>query len=187
MKIFFRVLPVVLAAFCGIAIPSVLSASPKAEADTIYINGNIYTVNETFSRASGIVVKDGTILYIGDDTAAQTKYRSASPVVDLEGKTVIPGLVESHMHYLMLGQTLDRIDIFQKPKAEILAKVKAEADKLPDGEWIVSMGWNNVLWGEDYPTKEELDAAAPNNPVSLARVDGHSTWFNSLALQIAGI
>jgi predicted amidohydrolase YtcJ len=187
MKNFFQMAPAVLLALCGIMIPPALFASPKAEADTIYINGNVYTVNETFSKASGIVVKDGAILYTGDDATAQKKYRSASPVVNLEGKTVIPGLVESHMHYLLLGQTLDRIDIFQKPKAEILAAVKAEADKLPDGEWIVSMGWNNVLWGEDYPTKEELDAVAPKNPVSLARVDGHSSWFNSLALQIAGI
>jgi predicted amidohydrolase YtcJ len=187
MKILFRMLPVVLAALCGIAIPRALFASPKADADAVYINGNVYTVNETFSRVSSIVIKDGRILYVGDDATAQKNYRSGSPAVDLEGKTVIPGLVESHMHYLLLGQVLDRIDIFQKPKAEILAKVKAEADKLPDGEWIVSMGWNNVLWGEDYPTKEELDAVAPNNPVSLARVDGHSTWFNSLALQIAGI
>ncbi|MDR1142842.1 MAG: amidohydrolase [Spirochaetaceae bacterium] len=185
MKFFYRILVTVLIALGGMAILHSLYA--VAEADTIYINGNVYTVNETFARASSIVVKDGRILYAGDDATAQKKYRSGSPAVDLGGKTVIPGLIESHMHYLLLGQALDRIDIFQKPKAEILAKVKAEADKLPDGEWIVSMGWNNVLWGEDYPTKEELDAVAPNNPVSLARVDGHSSWFNSLALQIAGI
>lgn len=181
----FRMLLAALFALSGIAAPTALSAA--AQADAVYINGNIYTVDESFAKASSMVVKGGKILYIGDDAAAQKKYRSRSPVIDLEGKTVIPGLVESHMHYLMLGETLERIDIFQKPKAEILAKVKAEAERLPDGEWIVSMGWNNVLWGEDYPAKEELDAVAPNNPVSLARVDGHSTWFNSLALQIAGI
>ncbi|MDR1099266.1 MAG: amidohydrolase, partial [Treponema sp.] len=184
-RLFFRLLLPVLVIMGGLAVPFSLSAA--AQADAIYINGNIYTVNESFSQASSIVVRDGRILYVGDDASAQKNYKSDSPVVDLAGKTVIPGLVESHMHYLMLGQTLDRIDIFQKPKEEILAKVKAEADKLPDGEWIVSMGWNNVLWNEDYPTKEELDAVAPNNPVSLARVDGHSSWFNSLALQIAGI
>jgi predicted amidohydrolase YtcJ len=177
----------VLFALSGIADPFTLSAWGKAEADAIYTNGNIYTVNETFAKATSIVVKGDRILYVGDDAAAQKKYRAASPAVDLAGKTVIPGLVESHLHYLLLGEVLDRIDIFQKPKAEILDKVKSEADKLPDGEWIVSMGWNNVLWGEDYPTKEELDVASPNNPVSLARVDGHSVWVNSLALQIAGI
>ncbi|MDR1278894.1 MAG: amidohydrolase [Treponema sp.] len=184
-QLLFRLLLPVLVMLGGLTVPLSLSAAPQA--DAIYINGNIYTVNESFSKASSIVVRDGKILYVGDDAAAQKNYKSDSPVVDLEGKTVIPGLIESHMHYLMLGQTLDRIDIFQKPKAEILDKVKAEADKLPDGEWIVSMGWNNVLWNEDYPTKEELDAVAPNNPVSLARVDGHSSWFNSLALQLAGI
>ncbi|MDR0662516.1 MAG: amidohydrolase [Spirochaetaceae bacterium] len=187
MKNFFRILATVLIALSGIMIPFSLSAAPAAEADTIYINGNVYTVNENFAKASSIVVKGGRILYVGDDATAQKKYSSASQAVDLEGKTVIPGLIESHMHYLLLGEILDRIDIFQNSKAEILSKVKAEADKLSDGEWIVSMGWNNVLWGEDYPTKEELDVVAPNNPVFLSRVDGHSTWVNSLTLQIAGI
>ena len=168
----------------GMAAPGRLSASPAREADTVYINGNVYTVDDNFSTATALVVKGDKIVYVGNDSGAR-RYRA--PVVDLEGKTVIPGLIESHMHYLLLGQTLDQIDLFNKPKAEILSLIKAEADRLPDGVWIVSRGWNNVLWGEDYPTKEDLDAAAPNNPVSLSRVDGHSTWFNSLALHIAGV
>ncbi|MDR2103242.1 MAG: amidohydrolase [Treponema sp.] len=168
----------------NMVVPGYLSASAATEASTVYINGNIYTVDDHFSRATALVVRDDKIVYVGNDNDAR-RYRA--PVVDLGGKTVIPGLIESHMHYLSLGQTLDQLDLFNKPKDEILALVKAEADRLPDGVWIVSRGWNNVLWGEDYPTKEDLDAVAPNNPVSLSRVDGHSTWFNSLALKIAGV
>jgi predicted amidohydrolase YtcJ len=183
MKKVFRLFLGVLVMLGGLAVPLYAAA----RADAVYVNGTIYTVNETFSQASSLVVKDGKIVYVGDDATAQKKYRSASPVVDLGGKTVIPGLIESHMHYLMLGQTLDQIDIFQRPKDEILNKVKAEAERRPSGEWIVSIGWNNVLWGEDFPSKEELDAVAPDNPVSLIRVDGHSLWCNSLTLKIAGI
>jgi predicted amidohydrolase YtcJ len=185
MKKVFRLLLALLVTLSGLTIPLRLFAAPVA--DSIYVNGNIYTVDETFSKASSIVVRNGRIVYVGDDATAQKNYKSSSPAVDLEGKTIIPGLIESHMHYLMLGQTLEQIDIFQESKAEILNKVKSEADKLSAGEWIVSIGWNNVLWGEDYPYKEELDAAAPNNPVFLVRVDAHSAWVNSLALKIAGI
>ena len=165
--------------------PMVFAADP---ADAIYINGNIYTVDKDFSVVSAIAVKDGKILYVGEDTEAIADFASVNTtVVDLEGRTVIPGLIESHMHYLMLGANAEAIDIFNKPKAEILEKVKAEAERLDDGEWICAMGWNNVLWDEPYPTKEELDAVAPKNPVALDRVDGHATWFNSLALSIGGI
>jgi predicted amidohydrolase YtcJ len=184
MKKMVKVLLAAMIVLGSMAVPGPLSASAASEATTVYVNGNIYTVDNNFSRASALVVKDDKILYVGNDDDAR-RYRA--PVVDLGGKTVIPGLIESHMHYLSLGQTLDRLDLFNKPKDEILALVKAEADRLPDGEWIVSGGWNNVLWNEDYPTREMLDAVAPNNPVALSRVDGHSTWFNSLALQIAGI
>ncbi|MDR3138786.1 MAG: amidohydrolase [Treponema sp.] len=184
MKKLVKVLLGLMLVLGSMAAPGYLSASAATEANTVYVNGNIYTVDNNFSKATALVVKGDKIVYVGNDNGALS-YRA--PVVDLGGKTVIPGLIESHMHYLALGQTLDQLDLFNKPKGEILALIKAEADRLPDGVWIVSQGWNNVLWGEDYPIKEDLDAVAPNNPVCLSRVDGHSTWFNSLALQIAGV
>ena len=156
--------------------------------DTLYINGTIYTVDENFSRASFLEVRGDSIAGVGSGTGPVEAWRRrGGRIVDLGGKAVIPGLIESHMHFLFLGQTLDRIDIYEKPKGEILELVRAEAERLQPGEWICSMGWNDVLWGEDYPTKEELDAAAPRNPVALARVDAHSYWCNSLALEAAGI
>ncbi|MHB9296189.1 putative N-substituted formamide deformylase [Pillotina sp. SPG140] len=175
-------------AIATVALPVFSAPLIEKKADTIYVNGNIYTVDAVFSKASAIVTKEDKIVYVGDSAEALRNYRERNTtVIDLGGKTVIPGLIESHMHYQLLGQILDRIDIFQKPKADILEKVYAEAQRLGPGKWIVAMGWNNVLWGEDYPTKEELDAVAPENPVALARVDGHSTWYNSLALSLAGI
>ena len=81
MKNFFRLLTAVLIALNGIILPCSLSAAPAAEADAIYINGNVYTVNENFDKASCIVVKGGRILYVGDDAATQKKYSSGSPAV----------------------------------------------------------------------------------------------------------
>jgi predicted amidohydrolase YtcJ len=164
------------------------NSEAEGKADAVYVNGNVYTVNPAFERVSAIAVKEDRILLTGsDEEVLQTCRGKETKVIDLNGKTLIPGIIESHLHYQMLGEMLERIDIYQKPKQEILAKVRDEAERLGPGKWIVSMGWNNELWNEGFPTREELDAAAPANPVVLNRIDGHSAWCNSLALQLAGI
>ncbi|MDR0425335.1 MAG: amidohydrolase family protein [Clostridiales Family XIII bacterium] len=171
----------------GLFLPGLSFAEDAA--DTIYTNGNIYTVDDEFSKASAIAIKGTKIIAVGADEAVIEARRGPdTKVIDLGGRTVIPGLVESHMHYQALGTRLEQLDIFQKPKEEILALVEAEAERLEDGEWITASGWNHELWTPNtWPTKEDLDAVAPNNPVSLSRVDGHSTWFNSMAISIGGI
>jgi predicted amidohydrolase YtcJ len=142
------------AAIVLLAVPVFARGSrDKNQADRIYTNGNVYTVDGGFSRAEAIAIRGDRIVYVGTSANALSSYRgSATEVVDLGGGTVIPGLIDSHLHYQMIGSFLDRIDIFQKSKAEILALVAAEAARLGPGKWILSMGWNNVLWGEDYPT-----------------------------------
>lgn len=158
------------------------------KADAVYVNGNVYTVDSAFSRVSAIAVKGDRICWVGSDNEVlQNCKGEETKMIDLGGKTLIPGIIESHLHYQMLGEMIERIDIYQKPKREILEKVRDEAKRLGPGKWIVSMGWNNELWNESFPTRKELDAVAPENPVVLSRVDGHSAWCNSLALQLAGI
>ncbi|MDR3268210.1 MAG: amidohydrolase [Tannerella sp.] len=183
-------------AFLGIcsiaAVASVLSTScsPDAgKADTIFINGNIYTVDRNFSKASVLAVQKDKILYVGTDAEAVQKLKSAQTrVIDLKGKTVVPGLVESHLHYMDLGESLLAIDIYEKQKADILEAVAKEAKRLPPGEWIVGSGWSHEVWDvAQWPSREDLDAVAPDHPVCLFRKDGHSVWVNSQALAIAGI
>lgn len=168
-------------------VPTALAA-PKTEADSVYVNGNIYTVDAKFSTASALAVKGQDLIYVGNDKDAKDFVGSKTKVIDLQGKTVIPGIIEGHMHYPMLGEKLIKLDVFNNSKEDILKKVKAEADRLPDGIWIQGSGWNQELWPDKkFPTKEELDAVAPNNPVVLTRVDEHAIWVNSLALKAAGI
>ncbi|MDR1602644.1 MAG: amidohydrolase [Tannerella sp.] len=166
------------------------SCSPDSEkADILFTNGNIYTVDKDFSKASLIAVKDDKILYAGTDAeAARQLTSSRTRIVDLGGKTVIPGIIESHLHYMDLGESLSAIDIYEKSKADILKAVAEEAGKLQPGEWIVSSGWSQEVWDEArWPLREELDAVAPDNPVCLFRKDGHSAWVNSKALEVARI
>jgi predicted amidohydrolase YtcJ len=157
-------------------------------ADTVYVNGNIYTVDENFSKAQAIAVKGQYIIGVGSNENVKKFVGESTKVVDLQGKTVIPGLIEGHMHYPAEGQKLLELDVFWKPKDVILAAVKAEADKLPDGEWITGSGWNQEVWDvPEFPSKEDLDEVSPNNPVALTRTCGHAIWVNSLALETAGI
>lgn len=166
-----------------------VSSSAATEiADSVYINGNIYTMDTDQPKASALAVKGQKLIFVGSDTYIKDYIGKNTKVTDLKGKTVIPGLMEGHMHLPSLGENLLKVDAFWKPKAEIIAAVKAEAAKVKPGEWITGFGWNNTIWDDKaYPTKEDLDAAAPNNPVVMERTDGHMIWVNSKALELAGI
>lgn len=166
-----------------------IPSSAAAEiADSVYINGTIYTMDEDQPSVSALAVKGQKLIYVGNDAAAKNYIGNNTKVVDLKGKTVLPGLLEGHMHLPMLGENLLKVDAFWKPKAEIIAAVKAEVAKVQPGEWITGFGWNNTIWEDKaYPTKEDLDAVAPNNPVVMERTDGHMIWVNSKALELAGI
>ena len=92
------------------------------------------------------------------------------------------------MHVAGLGSSLMNLDCFWMPKQAILDLVKAAAEQAKPGEWIQGRGWMNTVWEDtSYPTKEELDAVAPNNPVFLTRACGHMGWANSKAIELAGI
>lgn len=168
--------------------PTLALAAEPVAADSVYRNGNIYTVDEAFSTATALAIKGDRLIYVGDEAGVEAYIGPNTKVTDLGGKTVIPGLIESHMHINGLGESLLIIDAFWKPKDVILEAVKAEAEKAEPGAWIQGRGWMNTVWeNTDYPTKEELDAVAPNNPVYLTRADGHMCWVNSKAFELAGI
>jgi predicted amidohydrolase YtcJ len=157
-------------------------------ADSVYINGNIYTMDEDQPTAAALAVKGQKLIFVGSNENVKDYIGNNTKVTDLKGKTVIPGLMEGHMHLPMLGENLLKVDAFWKPKADIIEAVKAEVAKVQPGEWITGFGWNNTIWEDKaYPTKEDLDAVAPNNPVVMERTDGHMIWVNSKALELAGI
>ncbi|OUQ59443.1 amidohydrolase [Flavonifractor sp. An112] len=186
-KGFGRILGTILALTMLLSLFPASAAGPEP-ADSVYRNGNIYTVDEEFTVASAIAVKGDRLVYVGDEAGVEAYIGAGTKVVDLGGNTVIPGLIEGHMHINGLGESLLQIDAFWKPKEDILAAVKEAADAAQPGEWIRGRGWMNTVWEDsDYPTKEELDAVAPNNPVYLTRADGHMCWVNSMAFELAGI
>ncbi len=156
-------------------------------ASEVYFNGRIYTVDAEFSVAEAMVVKEDRLIYVGTNDVAEKFIDNATKVIDLKGKTVIPGLIEAHMHYGWFSQSLIEVNGLERKKEDILEDVRRRAECLPEGEWIRGRGWNHVNWGTGFPSKQELDEVAPNNPVCLIRTDCHSYWVNSKALEAAGI
>ncbi|HOK20144.1 MAG TPA: amidohydrolase family protein, partial [Thermosynergistes sp.] len=158
-------------------------------ADSVYHNGIFYTVSEQTPKAEAVAIKDGKFIFVGSNEEVKAYIGSDTKVVDLEGKTVLPGLIESHMHYASYGALQMQIQAHWRPKEEILEAVKkAYPSAKEKGEWILGRGWNQEVWDPpQFPTRAELDAIAPDVPVYLVRTCGHAAWVNSKALEIAGI
>ena len=165
-----------------------MSRMKKVVADVVYTNGNIYTMDSCMPKATCLAIKGDRLVYVGGNVQAKFFVGSDTKVIDLKGKTVYPGFNESHMHIYDYTKVLLSVDIYCKTKEEILKNVKAKAAAAEPGEWIWGMGWSELFWEDAvYPTKEDLDQVAPNNPVVLERFGGHMSWVNSKAFELAGI
>jgi predicted amidohydrolase YtcJ len=154
-------------------------------ADLILYNGKIVTVDDAFSIREAIVIKDGRIAAVGGNDL-RNRYMGAR-IIDLRGRTVIPGFHDTHIH--LGGHSRRYIDLNDTTSlAQLKQQVSEKAKELGPGEWITGNGWDEYHFQEERkPLREDLDAAAPNNPVVLTRAGGHSSVGNSKALQLAGI
>jgi len=158
-------------------------------ADLVFKNGNIYTVNEARPKAEAVAIKDDRIVFFGSNREAQQYVGKQTRVIDLNGKTMVPGMTDAHHHLSGVGfremtLNLEGVTSLQ----EFLARVKERVDQKKLGEWISGRGWIETFWTPPvFPTRWDLDKVAPNNPVILTRADGHGTVVNSAALKIAGI
>ena len=172
----------------GFCISATADSGEIEAADSVFRNANIYTVDDDNPTATAIAVKDGKLVYVGDEEGVEAYIGENTAVEDLNGLTMLPGIMEGHMHFEAQGSTLVSLDLFWKPKDVILNRVAAAVEAAEDGEWITGSGWLNTMWDDTaFPTKEDLDAIAPNNPVLLYRADGHMAWVNSMAFELAGI
>jgi predicted amidohydrolase YtcJ len=160
-----------------------LLQSCKKSVDYVAYNGNIYTVNNDFNVASAFAVKDGKFIDVGNDEIF-SKYNTKQKI-DLNGSTVLPGLIDAHCHFYGLGLNQSVIDLTGTSSFnEILEKIAFENNK----DVIRGRGWDQNDWEiKEFPDKLKLDLAYPNTPVILERIDGHAYLVNQKALDIAGI
>ncbi|MGB5666168.1 MAG: amidohydrolase [Maribacter sp.] len=159
----------------------------KENVDLIVINSNTYTVDGNFSNTEAFAVNKGKFVAIGTSEEIQKKYTS-NQVLDAEGKTITPGLIDAHCHFYGLGKSQQVVDLVgTKSYDEILEKVKKFQVQHPK-EFILGRGWDQNDWElKEFPTKEKLDELFPDIPVALRRVDGHALLVNQKALDMAGI
>ncbi len=157
------------------------------QAGLILYNGTIYTVDESFSTAAAMAVRDGMILAVGTTEDILQRY-SAEQSIDLEGKFVYPGLIDAHCHFIGYGKSLLHAGLVGTSSfGEVIGILKARKEKYPS-EWILGRGWDQNDWEVmRFPHRDQLDKAFPDNPVLLRRIDGHAAIANSEALRRAGV
>jgi predicted amidohydrolase YtcJ len=180
----------IIATTLAIITLSLMSIGAKVEsADVVFKHGNIYTVNERQPHAQAVAVKGDRIIFVGSDEEVKMYEGKGTRVVDLHGRTVVPGMTDSHYHLLGVGQRELTLNLEGTTNLEdFLAKIKARVDRAKPGEWITGRGWIETFWKPPtFPTRQDLDRVAPNNPLFLWRADGHGAVANSAALKIAGV
>lgn len=157
----------------------------------ILYNAKIYTFDPAKPSVSAIVIdnrfNDGRILACGNDDQITSEFEGSGELLNLKGQTVIPGLIDAHIHLKNYALSLRKINCELPTKAECLRQVADRARTTPPGEWILGHGWNQNDWVDGFGTATDLDVIAPHNPVYLTAKSLHSSWANSAALKIARI
>ena len=169
----------------GFALLSLSACAEPEPVDLVLHNGKIVTVDDAFSIQQAVAVRDGRIVAVGGNDLV-ARY-DAQRTIDLEGKTVLPGFNDGHIH--ISGDPIREIDLTETTSvAQLQEQVRAKVAQLGEGEWITGYGWSEDAFAElRKPTRADLDEAAPRNPVTLTRAGAHSAVVNSLAFELAGI
>lgn len=154
----------------------------KPAPDASYTNGRWHP------DAAAVAMRGGKIVYVGSDKGALALRGKRTRVIDLNGATVIPGLVDSHTHFIELGAKLESVDLTNvTTEAQAVALVAERAKAVPKGEWIFGAGWDEGVWANRYPDKQQLSAAVPDHPVVLRSLHGFAIWTNQAALDAGKI
>jgi predicted amidohydrolase YtcJ len=174
---------------CGQQATDPIDQKKSAVADLALTGGAIYTMNGERAWAEAVAIDDGRIVYVGTDAGAKDFIGPQTQVIALGGRMVIPGMQDAHIHPISGGMEANACDLNALNKVEdYVAKIKECAEAHPDDPWITGGGWSMAAFGPGaIASKKLIDAVVPDRPVIVASRDGHSSWANSKAIEIAGI
>ena len=172
----------------GIVLGFLLTGTATS-ADMVLTNGQIYTVDDSQPWAEAVAIENGRFEYVGDADGVKAFIDSDTVEYDLQGRFVLPGLVDSHTHPGLVARSVDYVELPWTPetKKEMFDALLAYANENPDKEFIVGGRWPTGLFGEEGPNRHELDAVLPDRPVILTDTSGHAQWLNTKALEVLGI
>lgn len=165
-----------------------------AAADLAIVNCVVLQCDAEMHQSDAIAVRDGRIIAIGKKAVAAVRGESTK-VIDAQGQCVTPGLTDSHLHFVGLGQALQMLDLSTANRWEdIVQQVKVAASELPPGTWIEGRGWHQSKWSQlppddvdGYPVHQRLSELVPEHPVLLTHASGHACFANAAAMQLAGV
>ncbi|PYT33225.1 MAG: amidohydrolase [Acidobacteria bacterium] len=180
-------LALVCAAACVVGCAAGLP--PEMTSDLILTNGAVVTEDPARPGARAVAVRGDTIAAVGTDDDIVKLAGPKTRRIDLRGAMVVPGLIDAHGHVRSFGEELANLDLHGVASIEEVARRVRERDAvLPPGAWITGHGWDQNLWpGKKFPDHRPLTEAAPGRPVWLRRVDGHASWANRKAMEVAGV
>jgi predicted amidohydrolase YtcJ len=178
--------------FAAFALTTLLGAAAFAQAnfaDLVVTNANIRTMDAKRTTAQSIAITGNRIIAVGTDADTKPLIGPNTWVIDAKGKLVLPGFNDAHVHFIETGQQLSSVDLRDaKTPQEFVQRIKDFAAKLPKGRWILGGNWDHENWTPNaLPTAALIDAATPDNPVFVSRLDGHMALANSLAIKLAGV
>lgn len=161
----------------------------RASADLVVTNANIRTMDANRTIARSIAALNGKIIAIGSNADTKSLIGPNTRIIDAKGKTIIPGFNDAHVHFMETGQQLSSVDLRDaKTPDEFVRRIKDFAAKLPKGRWILGGKWDHENWKpNNLPTAAMIDAATPDNPVFVDRLDGHMALANTLAMKLASV
>ncbi|MCA1592150.1 MAG: amidohydrolase [Acidobacteria bacterium] len=153
----------------------------------LLFNGKVFTSDARGTVAEAVAIDGERIVAVGTNAEIRAAYAGAR-MIDLKGRLVTPGFNDAHIHFLGGGRSLLLVNLMgARTLAEAKERVATRVREVKPGAWILGRGWDHTLWGGQWPTRADLDAVAPRNPVFLQRVDGHVSWANTAALKLAGV
>ena len=174
---------------CCLVLPEWNQAQSRPAADLIITNAKVWTVDKSLPMAQAVAVLGDRIVAVGSSADVDAWRGPHTNVIDADGKLLLPGFNDAHVHFVSGGQQLDNIQLKDVTNPEEFARQIAERAKItPKGEWILGGNWDETKWNPpNMPTKEMIDAVTPDTPVFVSRYDGHMGLANSVALRLAGI
>lgn len=157
-------------------------------ADLLVTNAFIYTSDSSLPYADSMAIKDNRIIRLGNYSSLQELEGARTKMLDLKGKIVIPGFIDSHLHLLYGGIQMAQVELHGiNTKDAFINKIQEGVKDKKEDTWVLGGGWNNELWGGELPMASWIDDITSHNPVLLSKMDGHMSLANSLALKVAGI